>query len=192
MRLRLALLLMLIVQPAQAQDPFGSNSFWSGLLHSWVSPAHILALAGLALQGGLHAPAARRILAACLALGLLGGSIAISRGLGETPASVILLVIAGATGALAAMALAAPLLLSALLVTIAGAALALDSPPQAVRISAALLIQLGTGLGALIAWLVLSEIVARTQYPLPRLLHRVLGAWIAAIVMLTLALRLAR
>ncbi len=190
MRIGLALLLVVIAGPAQAH-PFGGDSFWSGLLHPWVSPAHLLALAGLALQAGLCIAAARRMLAASLALGVLAGSIAISSGVGETPATEVLLAIAVVTSALAAAALRLPVVLLALLTAIAGAAIALDSPPQAVRISAALLIQLGTGLGALITLLVLTEIVARTQYPLPRLLHRVLGAWIAAIVILTLALRLA-
>jgi hypothetical protein len=192
MRIGLALLVVVMAEPAQAHDPIGGNSFWSGLLHPWFAPAHLLALAGLSLLYGAHAGPARRVVAAALALGFVAGAIAISRGVGETSAPEILLLIAAAAGALTAAALVLPAAPTAAMALITGIAIALDSPPQAIRLSLAQVIQLGTGIGTLITLLVLGEIAARTHHTWAHLGQRLLGAWIAAIAILTIAFRLAR
>jgi hypothetical protein len=75
---------------------------------------------------------------------------------------------------------------------ITGAALALDSPPQAITIEESNLMLLGTALGACLG---LAAVVAATglaQQNWNRLGVRVLGSWIAASAVLVLSLSLAR
>jgi hypothetical protein len=185
-----AIVLAILAQPAQAHDPVGGNTFWSGLLHPWLVPAHALALAGLILLGA--GQGRRRWLYAAFALGLLAGAFALTQGVGETRAPVVILVVAVVTGMLAAAAWELPLLLAVPIALIGGAAIALDSPPQAIRIAAALGIQLGTGLGALVPLVLLGEAAAAIRATRLQIGLRVLGAWIAASAILVLALRLAR
>ena len=89
-----------------------------------------------------------------------------------------------------------PALACALLAAIAGVALGLDSPPEAISIAVATAMLVGTGLGASLA---LAIIVAGTSYLArvrdwnwARLGGRILGSWIAASAILVLALRFAR
>lgn len=185
-----AIVLAILAAPAQAHDPVGGNGFWSGLLHPWLVTPHALALVGLALLSSRQP--ARRVLFAAFAVGLLCGFLAIARGIGETPAPLVILAVAALSGVLAAAAWKLPAAANAAIALAGGAAIALDSPPQAVRISAALVIQLGTGLGALAPLLLIGEVAARARREWMRLAVRVLGAWIAASAILVLALRLAR
>lgn len=89
-----------------------------------------------------------------------------------------------------------PALACALLAAIAGVALGLDSPPEAISIAVATAMLLGTGLGASLA---LAVIVAGASYTASvsdwnwcRIGGRILGSWIAASAVLVLALRFAR
>jgi urease accessory protein len=180
---------LIFVDPAQAHDPIGGNTFWSGLLHPWLVPAHVLALTGLILLAGRQGG---RWLFAGFAAGLLAGVFALTRGVGETPAPVIILALAAVTGTLVAATWTLPRLLTAAIAFAGGAAIALDSPPQAVRIETALLIQLGSALGALIPLVLLGTLATRICATQAWIGARVLGAWIAASAILVLALRLAR
>ena len=134
---------------------------------------------------------------AAFVIGVAAGLTAIASGVGQTSAADVLLAGAFASGALVAMARPLPTLACALLAAIAGVALGLDSPPEAISIAVATATLLGTGLGASLA---LAVIVAGTSYHRQRGRvelgaasgARILGSWIAASAVLVLALRFAR
>ena len=84
----------------------------------------------------------------------------------------------------------APKLLAWLLAAIAGAALALDSPPQAVTIAAAYATLAGTALGACAMLLVIATVAGHATAHWQRHGLRILGSWIAASAMLVLAVQL--
>jgi hypothetical protein len=106
-----------------------------------------------------------------------------------TPARSVLLAVAAVLGVLVAAAWT-PKLLAWLLAAIAGAALALDSPPQAVRIADAYAMLAGTAIGACAMLLVVAAIAGRANADWQRLGVRILGSWVAASAILVLAVQL--
>jgi urease accessory protein len=78
------------------------------------------------------------------------------------------------------------------LTVIAGFALALDSPPEAISLTQANLTLLGTALSAIAFPVALGKLVSRLQRDWQRIGVRILGSWIAASAILVLALRLLR
>jgi urease accessory protein len=172
------------------------SGFVAGLVHPLALPAHVLALLALGLLIGQQTAGTRHVSLAAFAAGVAVGLIAISFGVGETPAADVLLAAAFASGASAAIAHPLPTLACALLAAIAGVALALDSPPEAISIAVATATLAGTGLGAS---LVLAAIVIGTNYlnrarewNWARLGGRILSSWIAASAILVLAVRFVR
>jgi urease accessory protein len=161
-----------------------------GLLQPLTVPAHVLALVALGLCIGQHG-AARRAVMAAFAAGLAGGLIAIAGAARPTFAVDVLLVATVLAGGAAAMARPLPVLVSVSLAAIMGAALGLDSPPQAISLTSAHLALLGTGLGA---WLLLALVSAGTRLlgGALRAAPRILGSWAAASAIMGLALRLGR
>jgi urease accessory protein len=77
-----------------------------------------------------------------------------------------------------------------LLAAIAGAALALDSPPQTVTITEAYATLGGTALGACAMLVVVAAIAAHANADWQRLGLRIVGSWIAASAILVLAVQL--
>jgi hypothetical protein len=95
-------------------------------------------------------------------------------------------------GALAAAGIVLPPILSAIIAAIAGLALGLDSPPQAISLADATASLIGTWLAACLA---LATVVTATNYLArgwQRIGLRIVGSWIAASAVLVLALRFAR
>jgi urease accessory protein len=191
--------LLLLAQPALAHDPigiagryYGFGDFLSGVLHPFFVTAQTLALIGLALFVGKQHMRVRRVLLPGFALALLAGSLAIASGVGETESALVLLGAAAVTGLVVAAAWPVLNPLGAIALVVAGAALALDSPPQAVTIPSAIVMQLGAGLGALAAVALLAWLTADPTRHWQRIGVRVAGSWIAASAILALALRLAR
>jgi urease accessory protein len=84
----------------------------------------------------------------------------------------------------------APKPLAWLLAAIAGAALALDSPPQAVTIAEAYATLAGTAVGACAMLVGVSAVAAHAHADWQRLGVRILGSWIAASAILVLAIQL--
>ena len=86
--------------------------------------------------------------------------------------------------------------LAAPLAAVAGVALGLDSPPEAISIAVATAMLIGTGLGASLALAIIvfgtSRVVRASQGVGARIGVRILGSWIAASAILVLALRFAR
>jgi urease accessory protein len=166
------------------------EGFFGGLLHPLLVPAHAIALLGLGLLIGTHAQYRAPLLAFAAALGL--GLLAIARGIGQTPADSVVLAMAAITGMLVAAALPLPTFLRAAIAAIAGGAIGLDSPPQAVSLGAASAALIGTGFGASFALMLIAFIAAQLAGPRQRIGLRIAGSWIAASAILVLALRYAR
>ena len=125
------------------------------------------------------------------ALGLAAGSLVIASAMRETPAATALLAIAALAGILVVLAWAPPLWLSATLAFAAGCAIALNSPPHALTIPAAIAMQIGTAIAAFATLALVAFIAAAAQRPWQRIGVRIVGSWIAASAILVLALRLA-
>jgi urease accessory protein len=164
-----------------------AQAFAEGFLNPLLTPAHALTLLALALCVGQQKRrgAALLVFAFALAVGFLAIVLAVE----TTPARMVLLADAAALGVMAAVAWA-PAPLVWLLAAIAGSALALDSPPQAVTIAAAYATLAGTTVGACATLLVIAAIAGHARPGWQRLGLRILGSWIAASAMLVLAVQL--
>jgi hydrogenase/urease accessory protein HupE len=161
----------------------------AGLLHPLTVLAHLLALIALGLLiGGQRA----RLTAAAFALGLTGGLVAIALGTGETPALDILLAMTALAGILVALAQPLPAAGTAGIAVIAGVALGLDSPPEAISIATATFMLIGTGVCACVALILIATVAGRLTREWQRIGMRIVGSWMAATAILVLALRFAR
>ena len=191
--------LVLLAQPALAHDPIGIagryhgvGDLLSGVLHPLFVTAQTLALVGLGLFVGQQSVKVRRMALSAFTLSLFAGSLAIASGVGETGSALVLLGSAAITGLIVASAWPALNPLGAIAIVVAGAALALDSPPQAVAIPSAVVMQVGVALGALVTVAIVTWLTADLTRHWQRIGVRVAGSWIAASAILVLALRLAR
>jgi urease accessory protein len=161
-----------------------------GLLHPFVVPAHVLAIAALALLIGQQGwrPSVPIAFSVAVLIGL--GAIAMAYVPKFTEET--LLAVTAITGLLVALARSLPQGPGVLLAAAIGLSLALDSPPEALALMQANLTLLGTALGAVLLLLALLQGTARLRHYWQRVGARILGSWIAAIAMLALALRLLR
>jgi hypothetical protein len=164
----------------------------TGALAQFFTPTHLLAVVALALLAGQHAKRMPVVTLAAFALGLAIGSIIIATAVRETPAALALLALAAFAGIIVVVALPTPTPAVYLLAFAAGAALALDSPPQALTIPAAISAQVGTGVVALATLALVIGIAMHADRPWQRIGVRIVASWIAASAILVLALRLAR
>jgi urease accessory protein len=163
------------------------QAFVDGLLNPLTTPAHVLTLLALALL--MARQTQRLVLLLVFALALAAGFLAIVLAVETTPARTVLLAVAAALGVMVAAAWA-PKLLAWLLAAIAGAALALDSPPQAVTIADAYATLAGTAIGACAMLVGVAAIAGHANADWQRLGVRILGSWIAASAILVLAIQL--
>ena len=172
------------------------SGFGAGVLHPLVLPAHVLALLALGLLIGQQTAGRRIVSCAAFVIGLAAGLTAIAFGVGQTPAADALLATAFASGALAALARPLSALACVPLAAAAGVALGLDSPPEAISITVATAMLIGTGLGASLTLVVISAgtsyLIGVREWIWARIGGRILGSWIAASAILVLALRFAR
>jgi urease accessory protein len=187
-----AMLLLAAAGPAVGHAPgFAETGLVGGLLHPVSVPAHVLALAGLGLLAGQQAYG-RIALLMMFALGLAAGLAAIALAAGPSSANLVLTAVALIAGAWTASARPLPPLAGWPLMSVAGAAIGLDSPPETVVIRDANLMLTGTGLGALVALAVIAVATTTLRRDWQRLGIRIAGSWVAAAAMLVLALALAR
>jgi urease accessory protein len=163
------------------------QAFVDGFINPLTTPAHVLTLLALALLLAKQPQRLAGVLIFALALAI--GFVAIVLAVETTPARTVLLAVTVAPGAMVAAAWA-PKSLAWLIVAVAGAALALDSPPQAVRIMEAYATLAGTAVGACAMLVMIAALAGRAQADWQRLGVRILGSWIAASAMLVLAIQL--
>jgi urease accessory protein len=179
--------------PALALTPIeGLGGLYEGLLHPLLTPTHGLALLGLGLLIGQQ-PAGKRLLPLTLfALALAAGLLALAFAVGETAAGDVLLTAGAISGVLVAAAFRLPILVLGPLAVVMGTAIGLDSPPDVVSIEEAIVMLIGTGLGASVALGLVVEGAARMARGWQRIGVRVLGSWTAASALLAIAVRFAR
>ena len=179
--------------PAQAHSSFGSlGSFYSGLLHPYLVPSHVLALVGTSLFIGQTTPDQSRVplvlLLAAYAIGLLA-----TLGWADMPyGEPGLLSIATLTGLLAALGDPRFRFAALPVATVSGLVLGLSSAIEGSDLRGKLLMLAGTFLGGALVALV---IVAVTSLPAPlwrNIGARIVGSWTAAAAALVLALSLPR
>jgi hypothetical protein len=151
-------------------------------------PTHLLAVGALGLLIG---QGRRAVLLAPFALGFAAGALVIATAVRETPAATALLAVAALAGLLVVLAWT-PALLGMALAFAAGGAIALNSPPHALTIPAAIAMQLGGAVAASATLALVAFIASRAARPWQRIGVRVVGSWITASAILVLALRLAR
>ena len=162
-------------------------AFLEGLWQFFL-PTHLLAAGALGLLIG---QGRRAIMLAPLALGLAGGAFVIASAVRETPAATALLAIAALAGGFVVLAWTSALL-GAALAFAAGGAIALNSPPHALTIPAAIVMQAGAAVAASTTLALVAFITSRAARPWQQIGVRVVGSWITASAILVLALRLAR
>src|SRR5258707_13348967 len=121
----------------------------AGLVHPVSTPAHVVALIGLGLIAGRNFLRAGTTIIGAFALGLTAGLGAIAWGVGETPASDVLLASASLCGLIAASGLTAPVSLAVPVALVSGLALGLDSPPECILFGEAVAMLFGTACGGM-------------------------------------------
>ncbi len=187
-----ALGLAMTATPALAHPaPLGIGGFFGGLLHPLFVPAHVLAVLALGLLIGRQA-AWTGLVAITFILGLTAGLGVMTLGVVPLLMNEAVLAFALIAGLLVAHARSMPEAVGCVLAVLAGFCIALDSPPEAVTLSEANRMLLGTGIGAALLLIAVAAVAARLTRGWPRIAARVLGSWIAASAILVLALRLVR
>src|SRR5258708_21948421 len=161
----------------------------AGLVHPVSTPAHVVALIGLGLVAGRNFLRAGTVIFGAVALGLAAGLGAIAWGVGEAPATDVLLASATLCGLIAASGLPAPVSLAVPVALVSGLALGLDSPPQSILLGEAVAMLIGTacgGLGVIAMIAFVATTIARWRQGI---LLRIAGSCLPASPILVSALR---
>jgi len=161
----------------------------AGLAHPISTPAHVVALIGLGLIAGRNFLRAGAAIIGAFALGVAAGLGAIAWGVGETPASDVLLASAILCGLIAASGLTGPVSLAVPLALVSGLALGLDSPPESILLGEAVAMLIGTACGGIGALAMIAFVASTRARWREGIILRVAGSWVAAIAILVLALR---
>jgi len=171
----------------------GIGTFYNGMLHPYLVPAHLLALLALGLMLGQYVPASSRYALPAFVVALVC-SVASVVVLPGSSMDMLLLVVALANGLLVAIAIAPGTLIPVALAVAAGAILGLSSPPDGVPSGQTWLALSGTALGASLAVIYAGGVSAwlNSFQTWPRIALRVLGSWIAASAFLVLVLEIAK
>jgi hydrogenase/urease accessory protein HupE len=179
---------------ACAHNPVkGIGTFYNGMLHPYLVPAHLLALLALGLMLGQYAPVSSKYALPAFVTALLC-SVASIAFLPVSSMDILLLVVALVSGMLVAIAIAPGPVFPIVLAVMAGVVLGLSSPPDGVPSGQTWLALLGTALGASLMVIYaggISAWLSRFQ-TWPRIAVRVLGSWIAASAFLVLVLEIAK
>jgi hydrogenase/urease accessory protein HupE len=179
-----AAVLLLWATPASAHTVLGIGGFTGGLLHPVLVLAHALSLVALGLLIGSRP--GRTTAFVSFAVALACGLVALTFAVGETLAPLILLADAALIALIVACDWTPPTSMTVLLAAIAGGAIGLDSPPDAVTLEEGNLMLVGTWLGACTALALVAAAGCRLQRPWQVLGVRIAGSWIAASALLVL------
>lgn len=176
--------------PALAHGEIANvGAFYNGILHPFLSPAHLVTLLALGLLIGQRGPQQDLLAVVTLAVGLLAGLLLSPFG-GAAASDPVLLAIATVVGLAVAAARPPPLVLLAGLAAVAGFVIGLES-----RIDGLVGLQragamFGTLLAATLCAACLAGIVQQTQRHWQQIGVRVMGAWLTAAATLVLAFTL--
>lgn len=193
-RFAIAAILALAPSAVSAHPVFGgAGGFYGGLLHPVLVPAHVMAIVAsaslIAQQDPRWTWPTHWLSPAGFATGLVVGMIAIADAYVPAFSYEAVLALALASGALLAVAIQLPSILAGALALAIGFAIALDSPPDAMTLREAIVVQLGTFCGATILFAAAIEIAARLRRNWQQIGLRIIGSWIAASAVLVLALQ---
>ncbi len=166
-------------------------AFYTGLLRPLLTPTHALGLSALGLLIAQQTSGRRIHSQLIFALALAAGLLTLVFAIGETPASEVLLAAAATAGMLVAAAIPLPLWALAMPAAIIGTAIGLDSPPEVISLEEAAVMLIGTGIGAILAIVLVVAIAGRMARDWQKVAVRVLGSWEAASALLALAVRFA-
>lgn len=185
-----SLLWLSSIAPASGHAVYGLTGLPGGLLHPVAVPAHVMALVAVSLligqqRWGYGIPI-------IYAVGIAAGCGTLA--LGTVPLLAEETLLAATAAAALLVALGRPVLwvVGAGLTAIAGYALALDSPPEAISLSEANLTLFGTAASAAAVPVILSAAIARLRRNWQHIGIRVAASWIAASAVLVLAMRFLR
>jgi hypothetical protein len=176
--------------PAFAHSPImGIGGVVGGVLHALLIPEHGLSLLALGLVLGLTERPARHTGYAVFAIALLCGLVAAAFSVGEALAADILLAATGIIGLLA-VTLWTPTTLLWGAAAVVGLTIALDSRPEVASNAEAIRMLFGSGIGAMLALVIVAEVSFLLRSNAQRIVARVMGSWITAIAILVLSLRI--
>ncbi|MGF6177320.1 HupE/UreJ family protein [Ensifer sp. 4252] len=190
-----AFLFVATVGPASAHSPVkGIGVFYTGMLHPYLVPGHLLVLLALGLMIGQHAPTSSRYSLLSFVVALAGSAALVSWLPVEAPPERILLMVALFAGLMVAGSVAPGVLLSVLLAIVAGAVLGANSGPEGVLPEEAWLAFAGTLSGASLATLYCGGLSAwLSRFPSWQAIAvRVLGSWTSACALIVLVFEYAR
>jgi hydrogenase/urease accessory protein HupE len=168
----------------------GASAFYSGAVHPFVSPAHLIALLTLGLaigQRAEHEVERTGVPLAAFAMALAVG-LALHALAGDPDTDRVLLAGAAVIGLAVAAAWRWPSPWLAVLAAAVGVAVGLASGPSGVDRGAHVTMLAGTGLAAFAVTAYAAVMVATIRQPWLKIAVRVLGSWFAAAALLVLAL----
>lgn len=187
---RCAVVLLAVSGEARAHGAFpGIGTFYSGVLHPAVVPAHLLALLAIGLfagrRGSDYIEQALLVVAGAGAAGLLLAFAGAGADI-ESGVQLVVLSISAVLGILVASDLKVPRVPGLLATAAVAFSIALDSAPESAgeRVGALS----GTLLGVLVLFLWFSGPVTLLTGPRQRIGLRIAGSWLSAISLLVLAL----
>lgn len=186
----LALSLLALTPSALAHSPIkGIGTFYNGVLHPVLVPAHLLLIVGLGLLLGQHAPRLSRYgwfaFVAAFWIGLALGQA--SSGMPETA----LLILALIAGVLVVLEWSFGVVGVVALAIAAGLCIGLDSLSDAVQTGERWLAMAGMAVGGLLVVSYVGGVAAAMVQPWQRIGIRVAGSWTVASAALVLALAVA-
>lgn len=162
----------------------------AGLLNPLFNPSHAMTLIGLGLLIGQQAW--RRSALIAYVAGLATGCFAVAAAYASIYSSEAVFALTAIIGLLVAIAVPLPGVFVLFLAAAAGFAIAFDSPPDALSIAKAILMQLGTFLAASLYLVAIVAIASFLTRDWQRIGMRIVGSWFAASAILVLTLNLTK
>jgi hydrogenase/urease accessory protein HupE len=187
----LVLSLCMVAEPALAHAPIkGIGTFYNGVLHPALVPAHLLLLIGLGLLIGQRVPRPSRYgwfaFVVAFWIGLAAG-----QALGEHVPETVLLALALLAGLLVILDRSFGTAVVVILATAAGLGIGLDSAPDSVQKPDSALALIGTAIGGVLTLSYVGGATAALVQPWQRIGIRIAGSWTAASAAIVLVLVLA-
>ena len=179
--------------PLQAPADISSiEIFYAGLLHPFLTPTHVLAMAGTGLLIGQLPREMAAVPLMVFVATYCGALLTTLWGAGWAASTNALMILAAVTGFLVALGSPAMRRLVIPIAAISGVLLGLNSATEGISLLSNLLLTLGTCLGGALAVMAFAALTLELPYKWQRIGVRVVGSWTAASSILVLALALSR